>query len=288
MKFKFVCLLIPALAVFSCKDQPEQIPAYLKLEPFIVQEQGGAGWHKITEGWLYVNGEFLGAYTLPATVPVLAEGEADIWLYPGVKEDNNLETPNIYDFFERFEQKKVVVPAQTTVIQPETQYKSEALFAWAPERTTFDGPSNLVLDNRDTDTSNTFELVTDGAFAGRSVKMVVNSDHPTLEIITEEADLPNSGNEQVWLELHCKNDVPFAIYLIGTTGSSPETVIPAFQINTGDNWNKLYLNLTAFLILSGEEKHRLLFQVLLPRDGNGNYTQDTGAVYLDNIKLVHF
>jgi len=288
MKFKLWCLLVPALAFYSCKDQPEQIPAYLRLEPFTVNAPGGAGWQKITDGWLYVNGEFLGAYTLPATVPVLAEGDSDIWLFPGVKENGILETPNIYDFLERFSQKKNLSPAQTTLIQPETRYKTDAIFAWAADRTSFDGPSSLVLENRDTDTSNTFELTSVGAFAGLSVKIAVNKDHPTLEIITEQADLPVNGNQQVWLELHYRNDVPFVLYLIGTTGSSPETILPIYRFNAVENWNKVYMNLTQFMVQSGEAKHRLLFQTLLPRGSDGNYTKDAGTVYLDNIKLVHF
>ena len=65
--------------VSACKDQPEAIPAYLEIKPFVVNAEGAAGWQKITEAYVYVNREYLGAYSLPATVPVLAEGASLIY-----------------------------------------------------------------------------------------------------------------------------------------------------------------------------------------------------------------
>ena len=82
-KLLFCCLVV----FLGCKDAPEQIPAYLYIKPFTVNAQGDASWHKVTEGWLYVNGDYLGSYTLPATVPILADGQSEVWLYPGVKKN---------------------------------------------------------------------------------------------------------------------------------------------------------------------------------------------------------
>lgn len=290
MNVRFRYLLLPIVLLFSaCKDDPEQIPAYLHLEHFIVNEPGGAAWHKITDGWVYVNGEFLGAYTLPATIPILAEGETKIIVFPGVKENGVPETPNLYDFLLRSEHTVTLTPAQTTNIQPITKYKPEAIFAWLPvERSTFDNNSNLILESRDTDTGSDFELTTDGAFSGRSVKMAVDTSHPIIEIATEQADLPIDGNKQVWLELNYRNDMPFFLYLIGQTGTAAESNFPVYRFNESETWNKTYINLTQFMVQSGEAKHRLLFQVGLPRDSNTHYSQNSGTVYLDNIKIVHF
>jgi hypothetical protein len=96
----------------GCKDNPEQIPVYLDIQPFKINETGPGKWQNITEAWLYVNGEFLGAYSLPAKVPVLAEGNTEIWVYPGVKENGiNLYVnkkngfKNLVEFQNYFDQK---------------------------------------------------------------------------------------------------------------------------------------------------------------------------------------
>lgn len=68
---QYLLWLAVVLLIGSCKNEEEALPAYLKIEPFTVDALGGAGWQKITDGWLYVNDKFLGGYSLPATVPFL-------------------------------------------------------------------------------------------------------------------------------------------------------------------------------------------------------------------------
>jgi hypothetical protein len=277
------------MTVFAaCKDAPEQIPVYLQLEPFTVNEAGGAAWHKITEGWLYVNGEFLGVYPLPGKAPVLADGESQILLFPGVKENGYDDTPNIYDFLTRYETKVNLTPGTTTVIQPTTQYKTDITFPWSLDRSTFDSGSSVVISNRDDDQATGFELTTVGAFAGQSIKMAVDTAHPVIEIVTEQAALPYDGARQIWVELNYRNDMPFTLWLYGTTGTSSEQQIPIYQFANSAQWNKIYFNLTDYVSQAGQEKQRLYFGVKLPTDTAGKYTQLSGTVYLDNIRLVHF
>lgn len=282
--------ILGLLALTGCKDEPEQIPAYLRIEPFTVNAEGGAGWQKITDGWLYVNGEFLGAYTLPATVPALAEGESEVIVFPGVKENGITSLPNIYPFLTRFEQNMVLTPAQTTAVQPVTAYDATAVFPWEPDRTTFDGTSSIVLENRDGDPLNDFQITTDGAFAGNSILLAVDTAHTLIDIATESLSLPATFENPVWLELHYSADVPFTLALLGQNGNLNEVVqtIYAFAPTENKGWNKIYFNLADFLIVMRQEKYRLFFRVSLPRDEQGQPTQTSGEVRLDNIRLLHF
>lgn len=280
------------LSGLACKDQPEAIPAYLHIEPFKVNADGGADWQKITDGWVYVNREFLGAYTLPHTFPVLAEGNTEIWVLAGVKENGSFETPNINYFFKRYEQSVQLEPGRTTNIQPVTSYDLPAAkFAWEPERTSFDGTSSIIFEDRDADVSLNYRYTNNGAFAGRSLLMEVDSIHPEMNIASEEATLPILLERQTWLELNYRNDVAFALSLIGKSdGEAEASPIPVYQFNpTKDNtWNKIYLNLTEFLQQSSKQRHRLLFRLQLPKDAAGKYSPTKAAVLLDNIRLVHF
>lgn len=277
------------MAIFSaCKDSPEQIPAYLDLKAFTVLETGAAKWQDIQEGWVYVNGDFLGAYSLPAQVPVLAEGNSEVLVYPGVKENGIEDAPIIYDFLANYEVKVDLKPGALTQINPTTKYKTSIFFPWPINRTTFDGTSSIVFDDRDTDQATSYELTNEGGFDGRYLRMKVDSLHSTIAIASESSDLPINGNEQVWLEINRINDVNFTFYLIGLSNGGSEQQFPVYAFTKTDVWKKTYLNLTQFLVRSGEDKHRLYFQVQLPRDSKGNFTQSTGTVGLDNIRLVHF
>lgn len=279
------------LLLSACKDKPEAIPAYLQLKPFEVNAQGGADWQKITDGWLYVNGEFLGAYTLPATVPILAEGPSDIWVLPGVKQNGLSQTPNLYGFLKRFEKQYDLVPGQTTVVQPVTQYVDNTIYAWDFIRASFDAPTTILLENRDDDENSSFVVTSDGAFggSGKSLLLQVDTAHTLIEIATEQVTLPTAGAKETWLELHYRNDIPFELWLVGTTGLSTQEVNQSvYYFNTSENWNKTYFNLTEFVVAMQQDKYRLFFRTQLPKDASGKYTKMQGSVFLDNIRLVHF
>jgi len=263
----------------ACKDEEEALPAYLRIEPFAVDAVGGAGWQKITDGWLYVNDEFLGGYSLPATVPILAEGEVSIQLYPGVKENGIVETPALYPFMEQFETTVTLNPTQISSIQPTTKYIPGAIFPWSVERASFN-TTTLVLENRDTDTATAFVITPDGAFEGRSVYLKVDTAHTVMEIATEAVeDLPSSGDRQVWLEMHYRNDLRFELWLLGTDAANANEVAqPVYQFLPSENWNKIYFNITEFLVSLQQEKYRLFFRVVLTGSGGGSTGQLTGEV----------
>lgn len=286
MKKRIFYLFLPVwIAIAGC-DKPEATPAYLRIEPFVVNEKGGASWQKFTDGWLYVNNEFLGAYTLPATVPVLAEGESDIILFPGVKENGIEFTPNLYLFMDRYETTVNLTPPAVTTIQPETEYDSNIVIPWG-ERGDFDGSSELQFENRDSDAATAYELTAQDAFFGKSIRMQVDTAHPTIEIASEKVTLPSDGQE-VWLELHHKNDMPFTLVLLSSNPVSTEIAQNVYFFNDSEDWNKIYINLTEFLATVLQNDHRLFFRVSLPKDEQNKYSQLTGKVMLDNIRLVHF
>ena len=276
-----------SLNFLGCKDQPEQIPAYLEIKPFTVNAEGGTDWQKITEAYVYVNREYLGAYSLPASVPVLAAGEALVYAYPGVKENGILSTPNIYPFLLRHTQTVTLTGGQSMTIQPTTSYDPDTRFPWALDRTTFDGSSSIVFQNRDSDENSNYTLSADGAFSGRSLLMQVDSLHSSMLIATEPVVLP-TDKRQVWLELQYKNDVVFEAYLLGKTGAGPERTQALFLFNKKEEWNKIYLNLTDLLVQSQEENYRIGFFVSLPRNEAGKFTQTAGSVRIDNLRLANF
>jgi hypothetical protein len=271
-------------------DKAEPIPSYLRVEPFVVTSEGGTSWQKITDCWLYVNGQLLGGYSLPADIPVLATGECEVQLFAGVKENGSKNTPGVMPFFQPFVRKVTLTAAETTTFNPTTSYYPNTKFAWALDETTFDGGSSIIFENRDTDTATTFVVTEEGGFAGKSLHMAVDTGHVLIEVATESVPLPNSGATQVWLEMHHRNDMPFALILLGRNNNGSEESAPVYVFNptADDGWNKIYLNLTDYVSFLQKQQYRLYFRVLLSPDNTGRYTQTQGNVRLDNLRLLHF
>jgi hypothetical protein len=111
-----------------------------------------------------------------------------------------------------------------------------------------------------------------------------------MEVATELVEnLPTNGGQQVWLEMHYRNDLLFELWLLGTDGSgSNELAQPVYQFVPSEDWNKIYFNLTEFLVSLQQQKHRLYFRVALRANSEGILEQTNGEVFLDNIRLVHF
>lgn len=283
---KKLLFYLPLIFVSACKDNPEQIPAYLNLKPFEVSAPGGAAWQKITDGWVYANGQYLGAYTLPALVPVLAEGETEIIVFPGVKENGIEGTPNIYPYLARFTKNYTLTGGQTTVVQAVTDYDPKNKYPFGVGRGDFDGGSFIALENRDSDGALDVQLTTDGALAGKCILMVADTSHPIMDVATEKMEnLPTLGAPEVWLEMEYQTDVPFFLYLLSGANEKNK---PVFQFNLSENWNKIYINLTSAIVDTQESEQRLYFRLSLPKDSAGKYTQNSGTVRIDNVKVVHF
>lgn len=287
---KYTLTTITALLLLFGCNKSEPIPSYIHIEPFTVSALGGTAWQKITEGWLYVNGNLIGGFTLPVDVPVLEEGNYEVQVFPGVKVNGLRDSPGLYPFMKRYVKQVDLVAGETVTIQPTTAYEATAKFAWPESESTFDGPSSVILENRDGDNLNTFEVTPEGGMEGKGLLMKVDTAHAIMEVAVEEVALPNTGDRQVWLELHYSNDIPFSLQLLGikSDGFEESASVYLFNPTTDNGWNKIYINLTDYVVGLKEPGYRLYFRVPLPRDNNGNYTTVSGKVRMDNIRLVHF
>lgn len=264
----------------------ESIPSYIRIEPFTLETEAaqGSSSEKITEGWLTVNGEFLGVYQLPAMVPVLQEGMVDIFLEAGIKDNGIGSTPDIYPFYEAYETQIELIPNQDFTINPSIGYIPDTRFSFIED---FESGSTIFQDvllgegEIQVNTADVFE----GNFSGQ---IELSENDPILEIATLEAyqDLANRS-PFVYLEVNYKSDVPVTFGLVGRNGANaPSTVFePGF--NPKDSWNKIYFNLSGLLATSPFDAHQIGLSAFIPVE-NGQLTQNNARVYLDNIKLVHF
>lgn len=281
-------LFFIGMLISSC-DPKEELAAYVTVEPFeFTPGTDGVYSTKITDGWIYVDNEFLGAFDLPKTIPVLKSGENVITIDPGIRENGINATPDLYTFYKRYTETLMLEPGNTVVVQPSTTYDEDKtnfvfkeLFEDSPHRFTFD------LDgNGGTKINITGSDVKEGAGAGR---VYLDTDNAVFGAGSDYIFDPPATGLTAYIEMDYKNDVPLYVGLAGY-GSSDELLFSEVNlgVNPKEEWNKIYFNVTdklQQLAIEGSVKYRIIIQAQIPRE-NGGFALENAEIYLDNIKLV--
>ena len=279
---KIYIFAITLLSFVACDviNPDEPIPAYIHIKKFNVTSSAsqGAPDSKVTDAYLYINNEFIGAYELPKTIPVIASGPTIIDIDPGIKENGIAATPDIYKFFTRYSGNLELQPGEVDTITPSTSYNNLATFALVEDFTL----GNLIDFDADDDSLNLPTVTTVGAYEGRSLKFSVDETNTHAEIATQNRLLLPTNGGVTFLEMHYKNDALLEVGLIGYEQNS-DTPLKFLKItlNPSEEWNKIYINLTDDLIASDLFQYRILFVGDLP------VGETEASFYLDNVKVIH-
>ncbi|HMQ46588.1 MAG TPA: hypothetical protein PKA00_03695 [Saprospiraceae bacterium] len=269
----------------------EPIPAYLYVtdvqfvaEPF----SEGSDSEKITEVWLSVSGDFLGAYAVPALIPLLEFGEQTITISAGIKDNGISNTPEIYPFYKGFTFDRNLQPNVIDTIRPIFRYSDQAKFAFIED---FEGSTSVFQVVRIGD-QDQFSISNEDPFEGNASGLItLDSVNTIFEIATEiRYDQLKEVGTAIYLELNYKSDVPVVFGLVGyNEGDFPSEGIilldPGFF--PSEDWNKIYFNLTENIFELNKDEYQIALQAFIPFE-NGQPSVKTAKVYLDNVKLLHF
>ena len=282
MKTSLPCLLLLALLSFAgCPADLEVVPAYVLVEDFSLSTPGdGEPTTEITEVWAFADEEFVGAFRLPARIPVARTGQTTLRFEAGVKQNGILTTPEIYPFYTPVERVVDLAPAQEVALgtlpiayRPGTRFSVFEDFEPGSVRTFTD------VIRGDTTLDATQERVRSGEFSG---KIFLSAAEPILELGSANTfvDVRNNGGF-VWLEMDFLSDGrgQWGVSAPGTLGSQP-IFDPGF--NPRNEWTKIYFNLAPIINALNTEPFQLNLLTVLPPD------VEQGCVYVDNIKLIHF
>ena len=268
------------LALGAC-EVAGPIPAYIHIEKFDLTTSVGQGTasERITEGWFYADGEFLGAYSLPADVPVIAEGNTEILVFPGIKVNGIVSTPDIYPLYDRYEVNLDLSPTITDTVKPKTKYVQTSDFPFLEGFET----SNAFIDDLDGNPE-TKVVVTDSVvFEGlHSAYIRLDSVNPYIEVASLPVieNLP-TNNSPVFLEFNYKNNVEFGVGLVGISPNSPGGRVIILGLREKEEWNKMYLELTPSLFASDLPAYQILISAFHSSEN------EISEIYLDNFKVVH-
>ena len=286
-KIELYLFVIVLLFIGSCDLDKEPIPAYIHIKPFTVNVNSngnqGTKEQQITDAWIsdLGTGDFLGVYELPATLPIIADGNTKLTISPGILENGIRVTPNIYSLLTTYEAEVDLAPNVIDTIQPITKYNSRVFFHYTEN---FEANSNTLNEVIDTSIliNTSITSVPSEVFDGSSCKFVLDEDNPKLEVATSFMDLPTKGDLTI-MEMHYKNEGILQIALLGYENLNSTPVLTYFfALNSKSDWNKVYIDLTNQLVGYGSRfKHfRVLFGAQLPAG------QATSTYLIDNIKVM--
>ncbi len=286
MKYIYFFILLPFSFLFqACNmvNPKESIPTYIQIDSVQIASAAplihGSVSHKITDVWVYYNLQLLGAFQLPAKVPVLSTQQGQLQVVAGIWDNGLSGTRAKYPFLSVDTFTFNPAPASTIQHIPMFTYRtadSQAIdyFIEDFEQGNSFGPlngdtsfikTNLAGEVFEGNWSNKLELF-DTVKLGQSITI-------------QEFALPS--NKISYIELNYKNDIPFVlkteVHLSGLVFQ-----IDLIGLNTSTSWNKIYVNFGTVAATYPGATFKFMLQATLP----DNTTQ--GKVLVDNFKIIHF
>jgi len=283
--FSFFFFSALFMVVFQGCDEFEsdqEVPAYIKINSLgLVTEYDveGTASHNITDAWVIVNERLIGAFELPAMVPVLANGLCNVEILAGIKQNGVSSTRIPYPFYAPLVVENVrLTPDSITTIAGNVSYYANTEFAWKE-----DFESNLTIEEQsqsDTAIIRTSEIsdVFQGNYSGRITLTALENFY--LGYMKDAAQLPKL-NSPVYLEMNYKIEEMLVIGMYSqVTGSILKEDV--LVLNTTDTWKKIYINFTPLVNrYSGSYDFKVFLESTLSTGS------DQAVILLDNIKLVH-
>jgi hypothetical protein len=270
--------------LWGCKviDPAEEIPAYIRITS--VNYSGGtldpnSVSHHVTDAWIYVDGELLGAFEIPCTVPVLKQGVHDIVIFGGIWQNGMHALRPIYPFYTFYESTVTLKPTEITEVAPSFTYTASTDKHWHSD---FDGQGTTVDDA----TSNLFpgllHTSTVNAFEGRSATILLDAGHYTCLLQSSDSFVLDPAQE-IYLELNYRSDIPMQIGLSYTNpATSQRVLVPWMETFATASWKKLYVRLNdCFGTPIPGVRYRPYILLNKPEHMNG------ATIQLDNLKLLN-
>ncbi len=278
IKQPFLSILIVISLYSNACVKENAVPAYLYIPSFTLTTSAGQGTaaHKITDVWVYVDGQVQGIYQLPTQFPVVDMGSHEIQLFAGVRNNGIKSNPVIYPFFNSFKTNINLKSGKIDTLRPTTTYLSGANFKIIED---FDLVNTLNIDRDNTPTFKFGQI--DNGFEGKCVGLTMNKTNAYFEkAINKKVQLPDAS-QNIYLELHYKTQSPLAVGIVGTnaTNSLGSTTYKVTLFPT-EVWNKTYINLTNEVKELKMTDFQVVFKSLLPD------SIATATVLIDNVKLL--
>jgi len=284
MKHLYLLLLFFTALLLSCNEDELEatVPSYLQIDDIsvnITNPDQGSGSDKITDAWVFINDQLIGAFELPTIVPITQSGNLNIKVRGGIFNNGLSNQREIYPFYDFFILDTILPPE--AVIKPDlvVEYQPRAIFdeAWSGEN--FESGINFIKNpSGDTGIFRVTDpnLVFEGSASGG---ILLPPGKTFAEIYTPSfSDIPRNGTA-VYMELNYRSTHDFAISIYTNNRSQQFSVV---NFRASSDWNKVYVEFsTIFATLFSASNYNIAIGLQKP-------SGDNAELYLDNVKLINY
>lgn len=277
--------LVLAISILSCNPD-EQDPSFIYVDQFSFSTGPGEGTdsEKFTEIWAYANDQVIGVFDLPARIPVLNQGNTEISLFAGIK-NNGISTTRIkYPFIEGEYYNLNLTPLSIDTLRPQFKYFEDLDI----EQKDFDGntPNMIPLSSNQ---GNLSMISNDErVFEGERCGYYTLPSGSALLSFKDDQNLQLTSGAVSFLEMNYSCNSRFSVGLIANQ-SGVETkklvvvINPTTESSTQPVWNKIYIDLGYIVQQSPGTAYFETFFEATPLSTGQEVT-----LFLDNLKVVRF
>lgn len=231
-----------------------------EIEEFGLQE-------KIVDAWVFQNGQPLGVYQMPLTLPVFGDGEQSFRIFPGVLERGVSLKRFRHPFYLAFDTVINAKANDTAFLFPNTTLDTLTTIPYSEQFEVGNSLSGIGV------TSESAEVL-DG---GRSGKWIVDDTNSVSEVIFPLMSLPNDGRPIIF-EINYKNSLPFDVFMREFREGIEYYIVTT---STQTEWNTLYVNLTPEATQAQAQEYQIILRAPAIED------KEPMPIFLDNIKIMH-
>lgn len=284
---KLYTLILPVLVflVSACEKEKSEaeIPSYIHIDSISLVTNyslQGSNSQNISDAWVYVNNKLIGAYELPATLPVLESGPQTVEVLPGIKVNGIAATRSVYPLYTRYRTEVDLKVDEVVTIQPQVTYQTWATIPWFEDFET-GAPSFIETTRSDTIMYRTNEA--DQVFEGNKSGIVtLTSEKDFFEATTDQLFVLPHTDKAIFIEMDFKTNNIVSVGLFAHEGTNLIQRPLVHLNNTNNEWKKIYINLTSAVNDSPNANAFSFFIGIQKEDG-----VEQAVCLFDNLKLVY-
>jgi hypothetical protein len=301
-KFSLPLFISVLLIFWSSCDLKVQIPSYIRVNSINVTTKGqyaiyGSSSSDITDAWVYVDDQPIGAFELPATIPILNWGVHSVMIKAGIKVDGISALRSVYPFYQPYTANMNLVAGIKNAINvnPTLTYSSNTMVQWKEDfeqsvsidsvnfsdTTMTQTPQNLNPCTYPACPCSGDTEVYEGHYSGLISLDASHTFFEGEENITSSYFLPNGTNPS-FLEMNYKANQSFVVGIAAINGSNVQ-IQDILTINPTNKWNKIYINLNTAINNNTIDatSFKIYFKI------TKSSTVALPQVLLDNIKVIY-
>ncbi|MFM7024305.1 MAG: hypothetical protein ACKOXB_15135 [Flavobacteriales bacterium] len=279
LKINPIFFVLAALQLLSCKPEAAQ-PSYIKIDEIKLStsyNKEGSNSSKISDAWIYVDNQLLGAFELPCEVPVSKTGNVKISIAAGIKNTGQSSIRERYLFYQWYDS-TLALNGGKHILTPIVSYVDSLHFLWNFD---FEGNSMPFSKDEGSDTSMYLVKGSPDVFEGDGMGEVsTDASHTDLFLKTSlDLDIP-AATKATFLEMNyaCSHETTIGVinYVSGS-----KIITPIIQLkSTNLKWNKIYIDLsTALGSYALQGKFEIYCQI-------HHLSNEESKLRVDNLKII--